>query len=141
MKNISEHLNESLNEDTIKADTMISDIRKFVTKILKIKKSDEEAKYVMFFDDILTLCTSAIENLEYSISGAVNEAASDKMAKNVSSMLKHAELLLTQIKELSKSTKTLSSEIFDAVVDFNDILERFEELQVAMKPQPKTKTL
>ena len=89
----------------------------------------------------MTLCTSAIENLEYSISGAVNESASDKMESNVSSMLKHAELLLSQIKELSKSSKTLSSEIFDAVTDFNDILNVFEELQLAMKPKKKQKTI
>lgn len=130
-KSLTAFVNESFAEDKTSAENIIKNIRKFISKILDIRKIDETNDYDNYFDDLLALCNSAIESIEYSVAGAVTESAEDKLNAKASDMLKHAEVILDAIKALAKS-KVLSIEISDAKIDFDDIVELIDEFKVTL---------
>ena len=130
MKSLSKHLTENFSKDIVIADKVIDALRKFITKVIKIRKNHSDDGHDIYFADILTLANSAIENIEFAISDAINESKEDdKLSLQLSDLITHADVILDSISALTKS-KVLSIEILDAKVDVEDILNLLDDFKI-----------
>ena len=130
MKSLSKHLTEDFSEDIVLADKVIDVLRKFITKVIKIRKNHSDDGHDTYFADVLTLTNSAIENIEFAISDAINESKEDdKLSLQLSDLITHADVILDSISALTKS-KVLSIEILDAKVDVEDILNLLDDFKI-----------
>ena len=130
MKSLSKHLTENFSKDIVIADKVIDALRKFITKVIKIRKNHSDDGHDIYFADVLTLTNSAIENIEFAISDAINESKEDdKLSLQLSDLITHADVILDSISALTKS-KVLSIEILDAKVDVEDILNLLDDFKI-----------
>lgn len=145
MKTLQSLLYESLNEDKsfktsktkVAAEKVISKLRMFLSRIIDFRHSELfGSNFDRFSDHIDTLeqlCQSAIENIEFSMVGAMNEdAAIDnseliEIAKTIKQFKDISNKLLDAIKQLTKTELTI--EIQDAKIDLEDILKELKDFE------------
>ena len=158
MKTLKSLIHESLNENKsfkdsktkVAAEKVISKLRIFLSKIIDLRHSElfgsNFDRFADHIDTLEQLCQSAIENIEFSMVGAMNEDADDVMptdelieiAKNIAQFRKVANALLEAIKQLTKTELTI--EIQDAKVDIQDILSELNSFDETINELKKLNT-